>query len=258
MKNLFALIACLAFGLSTGIAQAPSADLTADEVFEKVVQYYDPDGSWDNYKGSMHLYSIFENAIGQEDLTIDNAGDFYQTTKKIDGKAYARVVKAGKVSFQVEGKEMTPEAVPEALQKEPYQLNENFAHMLKEHHTFHFSPPLALKAAGARPLPEVSRENIFGTDCLAIRFAGLPNNYKAGGYNGTITLYVNPADQYKLHGMLLENGWFKDQKGMVNLYSGEIEVAGLKIPARRLYFHAADNSYGFIDVFETIPAAQED
>ncbi len=38
---------------------------------------------------------------------------------------------------------------------------------------------------------------------------------------------------------------------MLNLYSGEIEVGGIKIPGRRLYFHAADHSYSFMDFFDT-------
>jgi hypothetical protein len=192
-----------------------------------------------------------ENSIGKEDLTIDNSTGYYQSVENHDGKVFERAVKDGKASFTIDGKTMAAEEVPEEFQKEPYQMNDTFTIMLKEHHTFHFSAPLSLKSAGARPLPEVKKETVFGTECLAIKFSGLPNNYKPGAYNGPITLYINPADNYKLHAMLLDNGWFKDQKGMLNLYSGEIEVAGLKIPSRRLFFHAADNSYGFVDVFET-------
>lgn len=242
------------FGLSISMAQSATSDLTAAEIFEKVINYYDPDGIWNHYKGSMRVTSIWPNSIYAEEITIDNASGFYRCLVKIkdNDQAFVRGMKNGEPFFKIGEREMLAVEVPEEFQKAPYNVNEHFAKMGKEHHAFHFSGPLSLKAAGAKPIAEVKKETIFGTECLALKFSGLPNNYEKGGYNGPITLYVNPADNYKLHAVLHDNSWWTDQKGMISLYSGEIEVAGLKVPARRLFFHAANNSYGFIDVFETI------
>lgn len=249
MKNLLLLPVILFVGLTLALAQPSNSALSAEEVFEKVIQYYDPDGIWEKYEGSMHLYSIFANAIGEEELTINNATDYYQSIRLRNDTTFAKGIKEGKIFFTIDKKNYTLEDLPEHFQKQPYNLSEQNVKMMSEHHHCHFSLPLTLHAAGAKPLPEVGKKNLFGTDCLAIKFEGLPNNYPQGGYNGPITLYINAADNYKLHGALHDNGWGKDQKGMLTVYSGEIEIEGLKIPARRVFFQAADQSYNFVDAF---------
>jgi hypothetical protein len=122
---------------------------------------------------------------------------------------------------------------------------------MAEHHKFHFSIPLALRAAGAEPLPEVKEKSLFGTDCLAIQFSDLPDQYEQGVYNGQITLYVNPNDNYKLHAAHFDNGFWTNQEGVLNVFSGEIEINGLIIPQQRLYFDAANHNYRFVDAFST-------
>ncbi len=243
------LFCLLLFNFSISTAQSSATDLTAQAIFEKVIDYYDPNGIWEQYEGSMQLNSVLEDNIIREDLTINNVEGFYQTVKHLEDGLFTKGRKNGKAFFKINGKEVAPDEIPDEYKEYPYDLTEHSVNMLIEHHTFHFSGPLMLKAARAKLIPKVETKQLFGTKCLAITFEGLPGNYKRGGYNGPITLYVDPNVNYKVHAVYLDNGWYKDGKGMINLYSGEIEINGLKIPARRLYFHAADNSYTFIDAF---------
>ena len=48
-----------------------------------------------------------------------------------------------------------------------------------------------------------------------------------------------------------DNGWWKDGKGGIALLAGELEIGGLKIPARKLYFDAANLNFRLLDVFTT-------
>ncbi len=250
MKNLLFLTLLSIFQFTLCNAQS---NLSAEQLFEKVVQYYDPKGIWNKYEGSMQLYSIFENNIGREDISIQNANGFYQSVRHQNDSTFTKGIKGGIFFFEINGKKFTENEVPEKFKNDPYNLTASNVKMMREHHTFHFSGPLYLKALGAKPSAKVGSENIFGTDCVSIYFPeGLPNNYEQGGYNGAITLYLNPKENYKLHAVHLDNGWWKDKKGMLNLYDGEIEIAGLKIPSRRVYFNAADRSYGFVDAFEAM------
>lgn len=251
MKNALFLMLLSIFQFTLCNAQSATSNLSAEEIFQKVVQYYDPKGTWGEYEGSMRLYSIFENNIGKEEITIQNANGFYQSVRHQNDSTFTKGIKGGVFFFEINGKKFTENEVPEKFKNAPYNLTANNVKMMREHHTFHFSGPLMLKALGATPSAKVGKEDIFGTPCVSIHFPdGVPNNYEQGGYNGAITLYLNPQENYKLHAVHLDNGWMKDKKGMLNLYSGEIEVAGLKIPSRRLYFNAADRTYGFIDAFE--------
>jgi hypothetical protein len=258
MKKIPAIYALLlaanfAFQPLPCTAQATGANLSAEEIFRKTIQYYDPKGLWSGYQGTMRLYSVFEENIGYEEISINNAQKMYQSIRYLNDSTFTKGVKAGVFFFEINGKKFTEREVPEKFKKEPYNLTSDNVRMLQEHHTFHFSGPLMLKALGAVPSPSVGSESLFGVSCVSIHFPeGVPNNFEQGGYNGAITLYLNPQENYKVHAILLDNGWFKENKGMLTLYSGEIEIAGLKIPSRRLYFHAADGSYGFIDAFEPV------
>lgn len=253
MRKLSFFILLSIAHLTLCLAQADPSNLTAAQLFDKVVQYYDPKGIWKGYEGRMQLYSIFEKSIGNEVIAINNAGGSYQSTKYYNDSTFTKGTRGGVPFFEINGKKLTESEVPQKFKRAPYNLSADNIRMMQEHHTFHFSGPLMLKALGAIPASKVGSENIFGTDCVSIYFPeGLPNNFEKGGYNGAITLYLNAKENYKLHAIYLDNGWMKDNKGMFTLYSGEIEIAGLKIPARRVYFNAADRSYGFVDAFEAI------
>lgn len=249
MKTALLFCSCLWLSFCPVLAQT-TADLSAQEIFDKVVQYYDPNGIWGQFEGSMHMYTIGKNNIGEEDLTLNNAEDFYRTIHYRSNGNYAKGMKNGKPFFISKGTEL--DQVPDTLQKGPYNLNEVAVRRMKEHHTAHFSIALSLQAAGAQPQPEVSTKTLFGTECLGITFAdGLPNAYEKGWYKVPTTLYLDPANNYRLHAVYVDNGWWKDKKGILTLMSGEIEVGGLKIPARKLYFDAANHNFRFTDVFST-------
>lgn len=250
MKKVLTLTTYWSVSVSLIFAQASYTKLTADEIFEKVVQYYDPNDIWDQYQGSMKLISIFVKSVSEEEIMIDNAHNSYQSVIRQNDSTFVKGIKNENLHFEISNNKMTEAEIPEKFKKSPFNLTSHSVKMLKEHHTYHFSGPLMLKARGAKPSPEVGSKVLFGTTCVSITFPeGLPDNYPQGGYNGAITLYVIPAENYKLHGIHLDNGWWKDEKGLLTIYSGEIEINGLKIPSRRLYFNAADHSYQFIDAF---------
>lgn len=250
MKTAFLFFSCIWLSFCPVLAQTPT-DLSAQDIFDKVVQYYDPNGVWGQFDGSMHMHTIHQNNIGEEDLSLNNAEDFYRSIHYLADGDYTRGMKNGKPFFSSQGTELEPDQVPEHLQKGPYNLNEVAAQRMKEHHTGHFSIPLSLHAAGAQPQPEVSTKTLFGAECLAITFSGLPNAYEKGWYKVPVTLYVDPANNYRLHAMHVDNGWWKDKKGILILMSGELEIKGLKIPARKLYFDAANHNFRLTDVFST-------
>lgn len=251
MKTVCLFLACACLSFCPVLAQS-STDLSAQEIFDKVVQYYDPDGVWEHFEGSMHIYSIGKKKIGEEDLTLRNADDFSRSIKYLPDGNYAKGVKDGQVFFIANGQELNPEQVPEKWQKGPYRLNENSVRTFQEGHTTHFSLPLHLHASGAQPLPEVTTKTLFGTECLAITFARLPDAYKKGWFkDGPITLYIDPANNYRIHATHTDNGWWKDGKGVLALMAGELEIGGLKIPARKLYFDAANHNFRLMDAFST-------
>ena len=248
MKNhLLLIVAVFVFQSPLSAQQG----LSAEEIFEKVVKYYDPNGIWSAFEGTMHIYTIGNRGTGEEDLTINNATGFYRSIKYQNDSTIVKGTKDGDFFYQVNGDKMKTGEMPMKFEKGPYNLNEQSVRTMSEHHRLHFSLPLSLHSAGAKPLAEVGKKNLFGTDCISIQFSGLPNNYENGFYNGAITLYVDPANDYRLHAAHFDNGTWKDKAGVLNLYKGEIEVEGLKIPNKRMYFDAANLNFRFVDAFST-------
>jgi|GEM_PF-4214270 len=232
--------------------------LTATQIFEKVVNYYDPSGKWDSFSGSMHIQTFGINWASEEDLTIDNPKDYYRCIRYLPEGKFIKGVEKGGVFFSAMGEEFNPDQVPEKYQKSPYGLNEKDTRMMREGHITHFSLPLYLHAADAKPIDEVSIKTLFGVKCLAIKFEGLSDaeeNSFLSKY--PITLYIDPANDYRLHAYHVDNGWWKDGKGVLGLTSGEIEIGGIKIPAKKLYFEAANQNFQVCDVFTTETSIEE-
>ncbi|MEM8528934.1 MAG: hypothetical protein AAGG68_30145, partial [Bacteroidota bacterium] len=225
--------------------------LSANEVFEKVIQHYDPDGKWAQFRGTIHINTYGEDWSGEENLTIDNANNFYRSIRKADGKVLAKGMDDGQVFFEVGGKKLTASSVPAAYQKVPYYLTEQNVRMSAENHIGHFSVPLMMHAAGAKPNTTVGMKEFFGVNCLTLTFEdGLPNNYENGLFNGAITLYVDAENDYRLQAIYLDNDFFGKGVGGYALLMGEMEVDGLKIPARKIYLHGKTLQPFVIDVFD--------
>lgn len=245
-----ALIAVLSFFcLNNTFAQN---NLSADEVFNKVIQHYDPDGKWAQFKGTIHINTYGADWSSEENLTIDNTSNFYRSIRKDNGQVLAKGIENGQVFFEIGGKKIAASSVPESYQKAPYYLTEQNVKMSAENHIAHFSAPLMIHAAGAKPNAKVEMKEFFGVNCLVLTFEdGLPNNYEDGLFTGAITLYVDVENDYRLHALYLDNDFFGEGIGGYALLVGEMEVDGLKIPTRKIYHHGKTLQPFIIDVFDT-------
>jgi len=226
------------------------SDLSAEAIFEKVIQHYDPEGKWDQFKGAIHITSYGENWSSEEDLMIDNTADLYNIVLYMEEGTFAKRMQNDEILFEIGGKQMAASEVPEQYQKQPYDFTPQNVKRFNEHHTAHFSLPLMMKAAGAKPEPEVDTQEFFGANCLTLTFEnGLPNSFEYGWYNGPFTLFVDAENDYRLQGAHIDNGLFGE--GFYFLFQDEMEVNGIKMPSRKLAFRAKNMYLQMIDVFST-------
>lgn len=225
-------------------------ELNAQQIFEKIVQYYDPDGIWNGFSGQMQMTSLMNGVLTLQEIAINNNTDTYTCIRTREDGVYIKGVENGSSFFSINGKAYTADEIPEKYQKYPYSLSEYYAQTYKEHHTFHFSIPLALKSAGAIPLDGVAKKYLFGRQCSAITFQEYPNHFEQGYYGIPITLYVLPEEGYKIHAVHLDNGYGEPKEGLIILFDGEIKVEGIKVPASKLTFFAGSLQFFIADVFE--------
>lgn len=229
-----------------------SEELSSQECFDEIIAYYDPDGIWDKYSGELKQTSIRNGDITTQVIAINNSNDFYTCIRNRDDGVFIKGVENGKSFFTINGKEYNADEIPEKYQKYPYSLSEYYAQTYKEHHTFHFSVPLALKKAGAKPLVGVGKKYLFGRLCKSITFKEYPNRYEQGYYGGQITLYFIPEEENKIHAIHFDNGWGASKEGLIVLMDGEIEVGGIKIPASKITFFNGSMNFLIIDALEKI------
>lgn len=227
-----------------------SEELSSQQIYEEIVNYYDPEGLWEKFSGKMHMTSLMNGNLTPQEISIDNNTNIYQCIRNREDGIYVKGVENGESFFTINGKEYTADEIPEKYQKYPYSLSEYYAQTYKEHHTFHFSIPLALKKDGAIPLERVGKKYLFGKKCSSITFKEYPNHFEHGYYGIPITLYVIPEEGYKIHAVHFDNGWGEAKEGLIVLFDGEINVEGIKVPASKLTFFAGSLKFLIADAFE--------
>ena len=227
-----------------------SEELSSQQIFEETVKYYDSDGIWDKFSGKMHMTSLMNGNLTPQEISINNNTNVYKCIRNRKDGTYVKGVENGESFFTIDGKEYSADEIPEKYQKYPYSLSEYYAQTYKEHHTFHFSIPLALKKAGAIPLEGVGKKYLFGKQCSSITFTEYPNHFEHGYYGVPITLYVIPEEGHKIHAVHFDNGWGEAKEGLIVLFDGEINVEGIKVPASKLTFFAGSLKFFIADAFE--------
>lgn len=224
-------------------AQDPTSYLSPQQVMSYVIQYYDPADIWDHYRGEMHLYTLRpEGNVSEEDLVIDNASDFYQSTVYTNGTEVVRRMVKGDVYFSIDGRtDITDD------ERNTYGLDEENMRWYFHHHSMHFGLPMHLRDQGVDLKPKVRRETFNGKKCLVLTFAGMPGEHTSPYFADPIHLYVDPAD-YSVEGIWYENQINQYPSSYV-IFNEEIQVGGIRIPKVRTYYRKADSSYWFTDAF---------
>ena len=125
-----------------------------------------------------------------------------------------------------------------------YDLDCDRIHYIRELHYCHFGLLMELKNSGLILQKEVEKVKFNGDNCLSLTFlcdtSKIINHYFN---NLNFIVYLDPGD-YSIKGMK----WF----GRLNAYvvfSGVLNVNGIKIPLSKAYFSSDDKSLKFIDIF---------
>lgn len=241
MKTLFKLLVLIA--PFTGIGQTNLSNLTPQQIWRRVIQHYDPNDSWDQFRGEMHLYTIHpEGGSTEEDIVLDNAQSFYQSTLFVNDQIIVKRLEKGTAFFSLNGRmDVTEE------EKDKYQLRREDLLRIFQHHQVHFGLPMHLQKVGLTVDPQTRKEAFNNVDCWVLKFSGAVDSEAAGYFRNPILLYISPED-YRIVGMRYDNEHGALPASYV-IFSDEIEVGGIRVPKIKTYYRAGDDSYWFTDVF---------
>ena len=217
-------------------------DMTGQEVWDKTINYHDPDGKWATFSGKVSLVTSMDNGwYGQEVIEVDNESDTYRHIRTDDDVQYSRGTRGDTCFLSVDGKETNTES-----DKEKYGLDCETTHVFKQHHSAHIGMPMLLKEVGVELEPGVSSVTISGKEYYALRFTGNADTVVHPYWTGERTMYVD-SETLAMYGVKHEN---VDDTADGYFYTiGKLEVSGINIAQVRVVYRSKDDSFHLTDVF---------
>ncbi|MDR8389570.1 DUF6503 family protein [Aliifodinibius sp. S!AR15-10] len=220
--------------------------ISGSKLWERTINYHDPNHNWSNFSGKIHMVTTFSNGtFSQEELEIHNPDEFYQSTLLEGSSKAVKGVKKGECFNAVNGDENVNEE-----QINQYNIGCESAFLFKEHHTAHVGLPMELKVAGLKIQEElVEKVNFEGRECYALQLIGQSEEVRHPYWEGIFTMYTD-VDTYAMHGFKREGGLYPGYFVAV----GELELEGIRMPQVKNYFSLEDSSHLLTDVFTYVDA----
>ncbi|EAQ42620.1 DUF6503 family protein [Polaribacter sp. MED152] len=230
MKKLTTLL--LLFIAVSGFSQT----MTGDELLEKAIQFHDPNGNWNTFKGELFVtMETPKNADRKSKINIDLPNQYFSVLAKRDTIITEFIVDKENCSFSLNGKQDLS-----ADLKKKYSLNCERAELYKNYYTYLYGLPMKLKDDGTIIHQKVEKRQFKGKDYLVLK---VTYNKEVG--KDTWYFYFNPEtfamEVYQ---------FFKDTKdsGEYILLSGIETINAIKMPKVRAWYYNKDNNYLGTDI----------
>ena len=213
-----------------------SQELKGNQLLEKAIQFHDPNGNWNTFKGELFVtMETPKNADRKSKINIDLPNQYFSVLAKRDTIITEFIVDKENCSFSLNGKQDLS-----ADLKKKYSLNCERAELYKNYYTYLYGLPMKLKDDGTIIHQKVEKRQFKGKDYLVLKAT---YNKEVG--KDTWYFYFNPEtfamEVYQ---------FFKDTKdsGEYILLSGIETINAIKMPKVRAWYYNKDNNYLGTDI----------
>lgn len=213
-----------------------SQELKGNQLLEKAIQFHDPNGNWNTFKGELFVtMETPKNADRKSKINIDLPNQYFSVLAKRDTIITEFIVDKENCSFSLNGKQDLSEDL-----KKKYSLNCERAELYKNYYTYLYGLPMKLKDDGTIIHQKVEKRQFKGKDYLVLKAT---YNKEVG--KDTWYFYFNPEtfamEVYQ---------FFKDTKdsGEYILLSGIETINAIKMPKVRAWYYNKDNNYLGTDI----------
>lgn len=216
-----------------------SQSITGNELLEKAIQFHDPNGNWNTFKGDFFVtMETPNNGVRKSKITIDLPNQYFSVLAKKDSISTAFIVDKENCSFSLNGKQNLS-----ADKKKKYSLNCERANLYKNYYTYLYGLPMKLKDEGTIIHQKVATKTFKGKEYLVLKVT-----YKQNIGKDTWYFYFNP----KTFAMEVYQ-FFKETKdsGEYILLSGLETINAIKMPKVRAWYYNKDNNYLGTDILST-------
>lgn len=225
MKTTITLL--LAFVSFTILGQT----LTANELLEKTIGYHDPQGSWEQFSGTLDIELEMPNSPKRvSQVQIDLPSEFFSVTVSGENTT-KRVVDKGECSFKLNG---TVEVSEEDIKKHRGDCERST--MFKNYYTYLYGLPMKLKDPGTHIDPVVQKKTFKGKEYLVLRVT-----YDQEVGSDIWQFYFNP-DTYAMEIYQFFKG-LDEKTGEYILLTDEVVIGGIKMPKDRAWYYNKEDGY---------------
>ena len=217
--------------------QGFSQELTGKQLLEKAIQYHDPNGNWETFKGTLFITMETPKNPNRDSEIKINLPEEYFYVKASNGKnttEYTVDKQNCKISF--DGK------TPTEAEKKEHKLSCERANLYKNYYTYLYGLPMKLNDNGTIIHDKIERKKFKGKEYLVLKAT-----YKKEVGKDTWYFYFNP----KTYAMEVYQ-FFKDKpnSGEYILLTGEEVINGVKMPKNRAWYYNKDNGYLGTDILK--------
>jgi hypothetical protein len=213
-----------------------SQKLTGNELLEKAIQFHDPKGNWETFKGEFFVtMETPKNASRKSTIKINLPEEYFLVKAIRDTIVTEYIIQKDDCSMSINGNINPSEEL-----KNRYNLNCERANMYKNYYTYLYGLPMKLKDDGTIIHPKVERKKFQGKEYLVLKAT---YNKQVG--KDTWYFYFNP----KPYAMEVYQ-FFKEKKdsGEYILLSGLEIINDIKMPKNRAWYYNKNDGYLGTDI----------
>lgn len=189
--------------------------MTGQTLLEKSIQYHDPKGNWDTFKGTLQFKETRPNgADRQSTLKLDNKKGYFNLDQNRAGYQIEKTVVQNACSYKVNGSA----SVPDSLMKK-FRLTCPQLHSIRDYYVYLWGMPMKLRDPGTQIDSKVTTTTFQGDEVLSMKvtydkvvgediwyFYFNPKNYALVGYRFYHDEAVNDGEYIPLVGEEIING----------------------------------------------------
>ncbi len=207
-------------------------ELTGSALLEKSIQYHDPNGNWNSFKGVLTVTMATPNSSDRTTkLKIDFPAQFFSSTVQKDGNTMISTLDKGGCTLLLNGSAEIPKAALDSL-----RMSCDRAKMMRDYYTYLYGLPMKLKDEGTNIHQNVQKKTFKGKDYLVLKV-----DYNESVGKDTWYFYFDP-ETYALEVYQFYHDESK-KDGEYILLTDAIEVNAIKMPKTRAWYYNKDDGY---------------
>jgi len=216
-----------------------SQDIKGKELLEKAIQYHDPQGNWETFKGTFFITMETPNRPNRDsEIKIDIPEQYFYVKATQGENVTEYAVNKGDCSIAFNGDKNPSD---ELIKK--HKLTCERAKMYKDYYTYLYVMPMKLKDPGTIIHEQVNLNKFMGEMYLTLKVT-----YKKEVGEDTWYFYFN-QENYAMEAYQFYHDEEKND-GEYILFTGEEEINGIKMPKERAWYYNKNQQYLGTDILK--------